>query len=349
MNFFYLLKEPWPRIIGIPIIAFIMLAVIDGFEQNVIEEYLINLLFIAVMWNGDYYIILKFRKIYPRLSDTFKRVLSTVLAVCLYNLLADFVLCSILGYFNVEGFENYFDDGFKTNISQNLITTAIIGAFYEAGYFFDRWKKQTIEIEQVKSQQLRSELSVLKNQISPHFLFNSLNTLVTLIHENPNHAAKFTEKLSQVYRHILQHKDKEIIQLKTELESIKAYYYLLNMRFESSLTVSISIDDATIEEKYGAPLTIQMLIENAVKHNVVSVSKPLLVEIYTENGKSLIVRNNLQLKTMGVESLKTGLENIIQRYKHLSDREVDIIETREHYMVALPLIEMAYEPKYAAS
>ncbi len=349
MNFKHLLNEPWPRIIGIPLAAVVMTAVIDGFEENILQEFLINLLFISVMWNGDYYIILRYRKSYPKLSDTYKRVLSTILAVCSYNLFADFVLCSILAYFNVEGFDNYFDESFKTNISQNLITTAIIGALYEAGYFFERWKKQTIEIEQVKSQQLRSELNVLKSQISPHFLFNSLNTLVTLIHENPKHAAKFTEKLSQVYRYILQHKDKEIIQLKTELESIKAYNYLLNMRFESSLTISISIDEATILEKYVAPLTIQMLIENAVKHNVVSASKPLLVEIYTENGKSLIVRNNLQRKIIGVQSMKTGLENIRQRYKLLSDRRVDIIETRTHYTVALPLIEMAYEPKYAAS
>jgi two-component system LytT family sensor kinase len=338
--------EPWPRILGIPLVALILNFLIDGFAENGFQEYLVNLLFVSIMWNGDYFIIMSFRKVYPELSVTYKRIITTIIAVSAYNLVVDMLLCSFLGYCNVEGFENYFDEELKQNIAKNFITTFIIGMLYESGYFFDRWKKQTLEIEHIKSQQLRSELNVLKNQISPHFLFNSLNTLLALIHENPKLAAKFTEKLSQVYRYILKHKDKEIIMLKTELEFMMAYNYLLKMRFERSLVINVSIEP-DILEKYVAPLTVQMLVENAVKHNVVAISKPLTVDIYAENGKSLIVRNNLQSKTQGVESLKTGLENIRLRYKYLSDREVDIIESREHFMVALPLIEVSNEHQYA--
>lgn len=306
----------------------------------------VALVFTGVLWNGDYFIITSFRKTFPNLASTPRRILSTVIVICGYNLLADYALCTAFSYLGFDGFGDYFGNEFGYNLSKNFITTIIIGTLYEAGYFFDRWKKQTIEIEQVKSQQLKSELNVLKNQISPHFLFNSLNTLITLIHENQDQAANFTEKLSQVYRYILQYKDKEIIKLKTEMDFIEAYNYLLAMRFEKSLNINIRIDKEDLK-KYIAPLTVQMLVENAVKHNIVSLSSPLTIDIYVEKGTSLIVRNNLQRKTDGVKSLKTGLENIRQRYKYLSDKEVDVIETREHFMVALPLIEVSTQPEYA--
>lgn len=342
-----LIKEPWPRIIGIPWVAIVMTVLIDGTDEKFLEEFLVNLLFITVMWNGDYYIIKRYRQVYPELSKTHIRILITIISVCVYNLLADYILCTFLGFCNVEGFGSYFDEGFKANLLKNVITTFSVGALYEAGYFFEQWKRQNIEIEHVKSQQLRAELNVLKNQISPHFLFNSLNTLATLIEENPTQASKFTQKLSQVYRYILQFKDQEVIKLKAELEFVEAYIYLLKMRFENSLSVSISIEP-NLHEKYVAPLTIQILVENAVKHNVVSLSKPLILDIYSENGKSLIVRNNLQRRTQGVESLNTGLENIKQRYKYLNEREIDIIETREHFLVALPLIDFTTEPEYTS-
>lgn len=337
-----LIKEPWPRIIGIPIVSFILTVLVHDSGPVTIQTYAVTLLFTSVLWNGDYYIILGFRKKWPELDDTHKRILSMTVVICAYNLTADYIICSLLGTLGVEGFGNYWDEGVTTNISKNLITTLIIGTLYETGYFFDKWKKQTIEIERVKSQQLRSELNVLKNQISPHFLFNSLNTLITLIHENPNKAARFTEELSRVYRYILQYKEKEIIHLRTELDFIASYNYLMKMRFEESIILKINISDEDLN-KYVAPLTIQMLVENAIKHNVVSHSKVLTIDIYTENGKSLIVRNNLQRKTQGVKSLGTGLENIKQRYRFLSDKEVDIIETREHFMVALPLIRLSSE------
>jgi len=344
MKIITLLKEPWPRIIGIPLVALIICLLSGGENGFELIDYGVCLIFTAVLWSGDYFIITYFRKAFPLLSATPKRLVSTFLVVCGFNLFADFILCSTFSYIGFEGFGDYFGDEFGLNLSKNFITTIIIGTLYEAGYFFDRWKKQTIEVEQVKSQQLKSELNVLKNQISPHFLFNSLNTLVTLIHENPDQAAKFTEKLSQVYRYILQYKDKEIIKLKTEIDFISAYNYLLKMRFEKSLVVHIEIKHEDLE-KYIAPLTVQMLIENAVKHNIASLSKPLSIDVYVENGSSLIVRNNLQLKTEGVESLKTGLDNIKQRYKYLSNKEVDVIKTREHFMVALPLIEVSPKPE----
>jgi sensor histidine kinase YesM len=339
MKISFLIKEPWPRIIGIPILGVVAALLHNGWPIQ-FESFLQATVFTVVMWNGDYFIIKFFRKRWPSLDATHKRILTTILAVCVYNILADYALCYLFN--TAEETQEYWGVEAGANIAKNLLLTAIVGTLYEAGYFFSKWKKQTIEMEQLRSQQLRSELSVLKNQISPHFLFNSLNTLVTLIHENQDQAAKFTEKLSEVYRYILQFKDKELVRLSTEIKFSKAFIYLLKMRFEEGLEIEIELEKAD-EDKYVAPLTIQMLIENAVKHNVVSKNQPLHIKIYSENGKSLIVKNNLQHKPADGKSTHTGLENIQSRYALLTNREVDIIKTQSHFMVALPLVELVLD------
>ncbi len=329
-------KEPWPRIIGIPTVSLLLSFLFNNGEFLIID-FLFTLLFTAVFWQGDYMLICFFRKRYPALSSTHQRVFLSAICIVLFNVTADFLLCegfTLIGWKDMD-----FDNNFTMVLTRNLGTTAIITTLYEAGYFFRQWREQQLETEQLKSQALRTELSVLKNHISPHFLFNSLNTLVSLIHENPKQASHFTEKLSEVYRYILQYKDKEIVELRTELKATEAYVYLMQIRFEESLRVNFSIDQSLLAHSV-APLTLQMLVENAVKHNIVSSSKPLSVDIYVENGKSLIVRNTLQRKRQDQNSLKSGLDNIRQRYSHLSDREVDIIETREHFLVALPLLQI---------
>ncbi len=339
MKMSFLIKEPWPRIIGIPMAALVATSLHNGWPIA-IEDFFSGLLFTAVMWNGDYFIIKFFRNRWPELNSTHKRIITTIVVVCSFNITADYLLCNLLN--EISQGEDYWENEAGGNIVKNLIITAIVGTLYEAGYFFSKWKRQTIEMEQLRSQQLRSELSVLKNQISPHFLFNSLNTLVTLIHENQNQAAKFTEKLSEVYRYILQFKDKELVRLSTEIKFSEAFVYLLKMRFEEGLDIEIDLDEVD-QDKYVAPLTIQMLIENAVKHNVVSKNQPLQIKIYSEEGKSLIVKNNLQHKPAEGKSTHTGLENIQSRYALLTNREVDIIKTQSHFMVALPLVELVMD------
>jgi LytS/YehU family sensor histidine kinase len=223
-------------------------------------------------------------------------------------------------------------------IGITMVVSFMIATFYESGYFFRMWKSQTLLNEKIKSQQLRSELSVLRNQISPHFLFNSLNTLTTLIDENQDRAVEFTEKLSWVYRYILQYKEAEVIDLKTELRFTQDYFFLMKMRFEDSLQLNFDIAKEYWEYRI-VPLTLQMLVENAIKHNVVSKAKPLFIDIYTENGKTLIVRNNLQLKKQVKDSTGTGLKNIEKRYSYLSNSaRVDVITTKDHFLVALPIL-----------
>jgi LytS/YehU family sensor histidine kinase len=183
-------------------------------------------------------------------------------------------------------------------------------------------------------------LDVLRNQVSPHFLFNTLNTLVTLIHEDAHQAVRFTKDLSHVYRYILQHKDKEVVDLGTELDFTRAYIELMKVRFADSLRIRV---DVAPEHRHLliAPLTLQLLLENALKHNVASTARPLQVDVLLEDGRTLVVRNSLHRKQGMVEGTGTGLSNVRQRYVHLSERPVDVIETREYFLVAVPLLRFA--------
>ena len=209
---------------------------------------------------------------------------------------------------------------------------------YELIYFFSRWNLSTIEAEKLKSDQTRAQLDTLKNQISPHFLFNSLNTLVAIIPENQQQAIEFTQKLSEVYRYILECKEKELVLLETELNFIRSYLFLLKIRYPENLTVDYNINKEHLN-KLVAPLSIQMLIKNALKHNIISKSNPLSIEVYTDKGDTITVKNKLQLKTSIENSTKTGLDNIRKRYQFLSNKSIDVRTTRESFIVAIPLLQ----------
>tara|TARA_B100000809_G_C15102570_1_gene517498 strand:- start:1084 stop:1734 length:651 start_codon:yes stop_codon:yes gene_type:complete len=209
---------------------------------------------------------------------------------------------------------------------------------YELIYFFSRWNLSTIEAEKLKSDQTRAQLDTLKNQISPHFLFNSLNTLVAIIPENQQQAIEFTQKLSEVYRYILECKEKELVLLETELNFIRSYLFLLKIRYPENLTVDYNINKEHLN-KLVAPLSIQMLIKNALKHNIISKSNPLSIEVYTDKGDTITVKNKLQLKTSIENSTKTGLDNIRKRYQFLSNKSIDVRTTIESFIVAIPLLQ----------
>lgn len=332
---FHILKEPYPRIIGVPLVG-ILLTFVLGKDPYSFSEFFKSISIVGIMWNADFYLLQFYRKRYPKLNQTPKRLFRSGMGLLAANTVLDFLLCQWFDLLGI-GDQILMRDYYPDKLIINFTVTVIIAMTYESGYFFSGWKAQLMLNEQIQSRQLQSELSALKNQISPHFLFNSLNTLITLIQESPEKATAFTEKLSDVYRYILQFKESEVVDLNTELAFAEAYGFLMKMRFEEGLELDIQIPQNE-RHKGIAPLSLQLLIENAIKHNVVSKSKPLKLEVYTENGISLIVKNNLQPKRSSAASTGTGLKNIKSRYALLSQHEVDIIETPLHFMVALPLL-----------
>src|SRR5258708_21815155 len=188
----------------------------------------------------------------------------------------------------------------------------MVVAIYESIYFVGELRKSVEEKEMLKRESLQAQLNALKIQVNPHFLFNSLNTLTAVIPENPGQAIDFVQHLSKVYRHILEVKNEQSILLKEELEVLKAYAFLLKTRFGDNLDISIRVADEKLQQKI-VPLSLQILMENAIKHNIVSSSKPLKIEVHADNGK-LVVSNNLQKKNQLVESTGIGLDNIRNRY-----------------------------------
>lgn len=223
------------------------------------------------------------------------------------------------------------------NFVATVIVTTIINLIYIARSIFNFWKHTKYENEVLKQENLRSQLETLKNQVNPHFLFNSLNTLISIIDDDPEIAKNYTQKLSQVYRYILQAKEKDIVTLNEELEFTIAYDYLLKIRYGNNLHFITEVDKKHLE--LGLPtLVLQMLVENAIKHNIISESKPLEVKIWVDEAENLVVSNNYQPKKVNVESDKVGLKNIAQRYKILIDKDIEIVQNEKQFIVKLPLI-----------
>ncbi len=215
-----------------------------------------------------------------------------------------------------------------------------VSAFLHARGFMIQWKKsvsqETIQ-QQIVAKTETAKFETLKSQIDPHFLFNSLNVLTSLIGENPNLAEKFTTKLSKVYRHVLEHRNKELIPLTEELQFAKTYMELLQMRFEDALEFEVPLAVSNSELKI-VPLSLQILLENAVKHNVGSSSKPLKISIYEEGGY-LKIQNNINPKeAIGKKNTKVGLQNIADRYGLISEKEVQIENNNKTFTVNLPLL-----------
>jgi two-component system LytT family sensor kinase len=338
LHSFHPLREPWTRLIGIPLVA-LALATLFHDGPLTLRDYGITVLITGIIWQGCFSIISAYRRRFPGFERTALRITLTVATMSVFILSVDLLTCTVLDALGIQE-NSYLNGEWKLSLIKCFGTTALIGTLYEAGYFFAMWKRQAIEAEALKSRQLRAELDVLRNQVSPHFLFNTLNTLVTLIHEDAHQAVRFTKDLSHVYRYILQHKDKEVVDLGTELDFTRAYIELMKVRFADSLRIRV---DVAPEHRHLliAPLTLQLLLENALKHNVASTARPLQVDVLVEDGRTLVVRNSLHRKQGMVEGTGTGLSNVRQRYVHLSERPVDVIETREHLLVAVPLPRFA--------
>jgi two-component system LytT family sensor kinase len=207
-------------------------------------------------------------------------------------------------------------------------------ALYEGADYFQRYKESLIENERIIKEKIITQFELLKQQTSPHFLFNSLNTLISIIPDDPKLAVKYTQHLSNVYRYVLQHKDQNWVPLETELKFVKSFFFLNKIRFGDHVSLDIRIRRRQTE-KIVAPLSLQILIENALKHNIITSEKPLNIVILEEDGK-LIVKNNLQRKNNS-QGTKVGLQNIINRYKHLSGKPVQILESPEFFTVSIPL------------
>jgi sensor histidine kinase YesM len=200
-----------------------------------------------------------------------------------------------------------------------------------------------LTLERLKQEKTEMQMRALQSQVNPHFLFNSLNTLSSLIDENPDQATDYVDELSSVYRYLLRAADNELTTIRVELNFIQSYFHLLKTRFGSSITIDVSVSELQSEAMIP-PLTLQLLVENAVKHNIVLPDQPLSIRIYTTNSDELVVENNMQRRMVRVESNGVGLSNIADKYRLLNRPAPRIEEIDGWFRVTLPLLQSVALP-----
>ena len=270
-------------------------------------------------------------------NDTLKRIIYGIIGYSLVTLVCLFLLrVVIIVLVYRKPFAKFLEDETIANYKYGFGITLIVVAFFYIIYFYNQYQKTKLKEQKVIAGAASAKFDALKNQLDPHFLFNSLNVLTSLIDENPDNAQKFTTSLSKVYRYVLEQKNKELVTVDEELDFAKTYMSLLKMRFEDSIIFDIP-EHALNPESKVVPLSLQLLLENAVKHNMVTANKPLHIKIY-ESGGDLVIENNLQPKQIVKKSSGVGLENIKQRYQLLTKKQVKIKQQAKRFAVAIPML-----------
>lgn len=296
------------------------------------------LLLSLVTWYGMRCLYLVLAKRYPGEEKRRHRILRLPLLLAFY-----YILTAILD-FTLDPFL-VIDDPFhdKPPLIRELITGTVIAvvdiAMYEFLYYIIELKNQQIKEESSKKEALNSELRGLRNQLSPHFLFNNLSALLYLIENNKERSIDFVHKLSTVYSYILRHSEHSVVTLKEELDFVRAFSFLLQERYGNNLHIKFCIDELCLDHQL-VPLAIQSAVENAIKHNSITSASPLLVEIKTE-GNYLSIRNNLQPKRNPHEKSGTGLKNINSLFKLVTNKTIEIQWSDNSFLLKLPLQQFA--------
>ena len=277
----------------------------------------------------------------PWSEATTKRAVLSIVSI----LIANFILVYFCNYINFviiqkEATAEMFFSGKYNFTNWFMINVALlISAFLHAKGFMEELKKNTkkeVVEQKLIAKSANAQFESLKNQLDAHYLFNSLNVSSSLIDENPNQAQKFTASMSKIYRYVLEQKDKELVTVEEEIEFAKTYCELLKTRFEDSVDFEFKVEKEDLR-KFVVPLSLQLLLENCIKHNFATSSKPLLIKVFSEN-KTLCIENNLQARELIKESAGIGLANIVQRYALLTKENVFIEKSEDYFKVKLPIL-----------
>ena len=343
------IKKKALNLLYINIIVSLFIFLIDGGEKT-FERYSITFLisgmytFFIGLGNGflNDYLDSKF----SWTDETRKRTIAAIVGTLVMNI-ALVYFCNYLNFIVIQGKnpEKFFN-GEMNFINWFFINFAImISAIGHARGFMAAWKNSTkkeVVEQKLIAKSANAQFESLKNQLDPHFLFNSLNVLDSLIEENPVQAQRFTNSMSKIYRYVLEQKDKELVSVEEEIDFAKTYCELLKTRFEDAVTFDFNISE---EDKKGfvVPLSLQLLLENSIKHNFATSSKPLNIKIFTEKG-NLIIENNLQTRELPNTSTGVGLANIVSRYNLLTERNVFVEKSEAFFRVKLPILTEKLNP-----
>ena len=331
MRFLYMI------LVGI-VIGFLLDALLPGNTENsnALMHHLTSVFITILVWEGNLRIDSFYNIKFPWLKMPAKRILIQAITCIVYSAFTIFL--------SMLFFDNYVCKIPNTSREQLMFSSTILGLIItvilisiEIGsQFFVNWKASIIEVEKYRTESAQAQLQNLKEQINPHFLFNNLSVLSSLVYKDQDKAVDFINQLSKVYRYLLDSKNTELISLEDELTFIKSYLYLLEIRFDTNIHFDIQIPQQSLN-LFLPPMALQMLVENAIKHNEVSAEMPLTVLILAQN-ETIEVKNNLQARIHQEESSKTGLNNIRERYKHYTERKVEVINDHKNFVVRIPLL-----------
>ncbi len=307
-----------------------------GFNQRLLTHFLFTALYTLALYGTNALFFIKLDALFvERFSK--KRLFVGFAGSVVLSLIVIF----LLHLFEEVVYDNKSLQEFLENEKpENYIVSSIITFFVtltiHAVYFYKAYNENKVKEQKIIAGTANAKFESLKNQIDPHFLFNSLNVLSSLIEENPENAQRFTTSLSKIYRYVLEQKDKELVSVAEELAFAKTYMNLLKMRFENSISFQLPTDFENTEARV-VPLSLQLLLENTIKHNVVSENKPLQITIYIQDNY-LVVQNNLQKKEVLQDRQGVGLQNIVSRYALLSKRKVLVEQTETDFKVLIPIL-----------
>ena len=331
------LREIIIRFAGITVISVISIFVDDVYSQaeaGAFKFFIVSFIRTALIWNGSMLIIQYSVSRFSMFKETMKLISFQIIALTV------FVLAVEIGEILV--LQNYLkiplDSSGKTAlILGSLLITFMISSIYASVAFFIQWKANLVKAQSLEKANLEARYETLRNQVNPHFLFNSLNTLLMMVSDNQA-AAKYVESLSDFMRYMLNTRDKEAVLLRDELKIARQYIFIQQSRFGGKLSVTFDVPESSFHYAIP-PLSLQMILENALKHNVVSKDNPLVVKIFIENNEYLVIENNIQPKIEKEPSTGVGLENISNRYLYLTGKSVIIKNENGAFIVKLPLFE----------
>ena len=334
------LKDKWAMIIGIPLVILAAPIAFGHYFNRIDNETIFALVggtfSTLIMWLGVRGIVIFLWDKYPWVKNPIKHLVIEIAAILGYTAIVGFLFFILYKLLKIEV---DFQKELPQNILFSLIITFLITSIHEGYFFFRQWKTWLSKSEKLQEENIRSQYETLKNQINPHFLFNNLNTLANLIEENPPAAVLYVNRTADYYRKILSMGDQEVIMLSQEMELVNDYIFLQQSRFGENLKTEINIP-STILSTFVAPLSLQMLVENAITHNIISKEKPLTISISCPDLEKITISNNLQIRYNEQPSSKLGLKNIQLRYEYFTNKRVEIVQNEDHFSVSVPILNL---------
>ncbi|RYG47640.1 MAG: histidine kinase [Chitinophagaceae bacterium] len=300
-------------------------------------SFLYTIMIAFVVWQGNRYLHYSLRSYFDWINKPLQKVMVLILSIIFYTVPVSVLL--LVGWYQLFTNEPVNWEIISQSTLMILIAVIFITHVYETVILVKQSENEMIRNEQLERAKVEAELEALKNQIDPHFIFNSLNTLSHLIEENPTRAKEFNDTLADVYRYILQNKARDLVLLGDEIGFLESYFLLLQIRFEKAVQLEKNIADAALQLYLVPPISLQLLAENAIKHNEFTEERPLVFSIRLEKD-TLTIKNKMHKKALRKPSSRIGLYNLKERYKLVTGKEISVTEENGTFVVRLPVLEL---------